>query len=143
MYIDANIFIFAALDNGDIGKKARELLKRIEDRRLVASVSPLVFDEVVWVVQKISGRDDAQKIGYGLLSLPLSWLDIGYSSIQHSMNSYKVGLNPRDALHIGIMTDYDINVIISEDKDFDKIQSIKRKTIEMALKENDEQTKLK
>jgi uncharacterized protein len=137
MYIDANVFIFAALDNGDIGKNARELLKKIEDRKLVAAVSPLVFDEVIWVIQKISGRDDAQKIGLGLLSMPLSWLDVGYTSIQHSMDAYKVGLDPRDAIHVGIMTDYNLNVIISEDKDFDKIQSIKRKSIEMVLKELD------
>ncbi len=141
MYLDANVFIYAALDNGDTGNAARDLLKKIENKAIVAAVSPLVFDEVIWVVQKVAGREDAKKIGQGMLSLPLSWLDVGYTSIQHSMVHYNAGLNPRDAIHIGIMTDYNMNVIVSEDKDFDKIQTIVRKTIKVVLKELDERVK--
>jgi hypothetical protein len=137
MYLDSNVFIYAALDVGDLGEAARALLKKIQENKATGIVSPLVFDEVLWVIQKMAGREDAKAIAQGLLELPLQWVDVGYTSVRQSMPAYESGLDPRDAMHVGIMIDYSIKVIVSEDKDFDKVKTIERKNIKTILKELD------
>jgi len=135
MYLDSNVFIYAALDKGEMGGSARDLLRLIQDDKATAMVSPLVFDEVLWIVQKMADRDSAKAIAQGMLELPLRWVDVGYTSVKQAMPAYDSGLDPRDAMHVGIMADYDIGVIVSEDKDFDRIHTIKRKTIGTVVKE--------
>jgi hypothetical protein len=38
----------------------------------------------------------------------------------------RIGLKPSDALHLGVMRSNGINLIISEDEDFDKVKGVKR-----------------
>ena len=47
MYVDSNIFIYAALDKGTLGNNARAIIKRVQNREIKLAVSPLVFDEVM------------------------------------------------------------------------------------------------
>lgn len=134
MYLDSNELIYAAVDNTLTGSDARALLKLVREGRLNAAVSPLVLDEVMWSVQKSAGRESADRTATGIMALPLSWLDIAYTCIRHARSYYRAGLNPRDAFHAGIMKDYSINEIVSEDAHFDKIPGIRRLSIKDALK---------
>lgn len=133
MYVDSNIFIYAALDKETLGNNARAVIKRLQNREIKLAVSPLVFDEVVWIVQKFADRKAANQIGNAMLLLPLTWLDISYSSVKYALTYYQQGLNPRDALHVGTMKDYGIRIIVSEDKDFDKVRDIERWSINKIL----------
>ena len=134
MYIDANVIIYAALDNTDLGDKARELIRESGSKAISASISALVVDEVLWGIQKIRGKEAAANFGRIMLHIPFSWLDAGYSSVKHALDFYKQGLDPRDAFHAGIMRDYNLHVIISEDSHFDGVKGIKRRTIRDAIK---------
>ena len=126
MYVDSNIFIYAAIDNTEKGEKARKIIEKITKGELKAYVSPLVWDEVTWVVQKFTNRDVALEVGKLILELPLIWLDISYETVKSSVNFYERGMNPRDAVHLGVMEEYNISEILTEDKDFDKIPEIRR-----------------
>ena len=126
MYVDSNIFIYAAIDNTEKGEKARKIIEKITKGELKAYASPLVWDEVIWVVQKFTNRDIALEVGKLILELPLIWLDISYETVKSSMNFYKRGMNPRDAVHLGVMEEYNISEILTEDKDFNKIPEIKK-----------------
>lgn len=134
MYIDSNILIFAILDEGRLGADANTFLRRIREGEIKASISPLVLDEVMWALQKTIGREETDLAIEGILGLPLTWLDIGFSCIQHARRHFIEGLDPRDAFHVAIMNDYDVNLIVSEDIHFDKIKEIKRKGISEAIK---------
>ncbi len=126
MYVDSNIFIYAAVDNTEKGEKARKIIEKITRGELKAHASPLVWDEVVWVVQKFTNRDVALEVGKLILDLPLIWLDISYETVKSSVNFYERGMNPRDAVHLGVMEEYNISEILTEDKDFNKIPEIKK-----------------
>ncbi len=135
MYMDSNIFVFAALDTDERGENARKIIELAEDGKIVMFISPLVFDEVLQVVQKLANKKVSEYIGRSLLSLSSSWLDVTYNASTYAFEYYSTGLAPRDAMHAGIMKDYGITVIISEDSDFDSAPCIKRKTLEEVLDE--------
>jgi predicted nucleic acid-binding protein len=136
LYLDSNVFLFAALDTGKTGDDAKALLKRVSDGSIKAAISPLVLDEVMWGVQKIMGREYSNRYVAGIISTPFTWLDIAFSCVEIARSYYKQGLNPRDAFHAAVMTDYGINVIVSEDAHFDKIKDLKRISIKEAFKGN-------
>ena len=133
MYIDANVIIYAALDNTELGEKARELMRKFGSKEIQAAISALVVDEVLWGVQKIRGREAAADFGKIMLSMPFSWLDAGYTSVRHALEFHKQGLDPRDAFHAGIMKDYNLHDILSEDTHFDKVKGVRRKSIKDAI----------
>ena len=133
MYIDANVIIYAALDNTKLGDTARELLRRSGPDKIPAAISALVFDEVLWAIQRMSGRQAAAEFGKILLSMPFSWLNAGYASVKHALAFYKQGLDPRDAIHAGIMRNCHVHEIISEDAHFDGLKEIKRTSIADAV----------
>ncbi len=133
MYIDSNIFIFAAVDNGKLGSNARKFVKLVETGKMTAFVSPLVFDEVVWKVQGLTDRTTAKSIGKALMSLPLNWLDVTYYVTLRGLEFYNDGLDPRDSLHAGVMMEYGIDIIVSEDSDFDGVKGIERRKLDQVL----------
>ena len=127
MYLDANFFILLNFDYKDKGEKARQILDQIvKGKSAVTSV--LTLDEVMWVIVKNKQEKELRNIIEEIYSIknlvikdvsnsiPLIALDI--------MERNK--LRPRDAFHLAVMKVLGINTLVSDDKDFDKIQGIKR-----------------
>ena len=131
IYLDANIFILAAGSRSDVGEKARKFLGNLQVGKEKAFTSALTFDEVVWKVSQIRGFDDALATGNNLIVMPnLLLLDVNSHIISKSldlMRFYK--LYPRDAIHAASALNNNIFTIISEDKDFDNVKGLKRKSI--------------
>lgn len=127
MYIDANIFIFAAVDTGKTGDQCRDIVTRLEDRDISAASSYLVIDEVLWVLQHEIGRADAVRATRMILSLPVRWMDIKRDVTVTALRLYEAtDLDPRDAFHVAVMNTAGLTTILSQDSDFDGIQGIQR-----------------
>jgi predicted nucleic acid-binding protein len=62
-YLDANVFIYAALYEGEKGDKARKLIKKVREGEEAAFTSVLTFDEFFWIVKKERGFDSALEAG--------------------------------------------------------------------------------
>ena len=127
MYVDSNVFIFAATDSGKKGKNCRKIIDMISEKKMICAASYLVIDEVIWVLRKHVGKKDSIKIVKTLLSLPIKWIELD-KSITLSMIEIleKTKLDPRDAIHLASMKKLGLSSIISEDSDFDKIKEIQR-----------------
>ena len=130
-YIDANIFIYPILyeeEQEPKVKHAKQILQRIEQGELSAYTSTLTWDEVVWIVKKAMGRDEAIRQGQKLLGfLNLHWIMVDeniLSNAQSLMNKYN--LHPRDSIHVASALSRKINLIISDDLDIDQVKEIKR-----------------
>ena len=127
MYIDSNIFIFAATDEGELGEYCRKIIELINEQKITCAASYLVVDEVIWVLKKIVGKDDAIKIIKAMLSMPIKWIEIDRSVIIKMVNIYKdTTLDPRDTIHVSSMKEAGLSIILSEDRDFDKVEGIER-----------------
>jgi len=127
-YLDANVFIFAACDLSPIGEAARKILRMVQEGDQKAITSALTYDEVVWGIRKLLGKEKSQWVGE--LFLFISHLSIKevtretLSEAQHFMKHYN--LDPRDAIHLATMRLENEGEIISEDADFDAVPFIKR-----------------
>ena len=127
MYIDSNIFIFAAINQDEQGERCRNIIKLIEEEKISCAASYLMIDEVIWVLKKKIGKKDAITIIKAILSLPIKWLSIDESSIIRMVSILEnTNIDPRDALHIACMLNNGLSTILSEDKDFDRIKNVKR-----------------
>jgi len=127
LYVDSNIFIFAAADKGKPGQDCREIIRLINERKITCASSFLVVDEVMWILKKNVGKDLAVKIVKAMLSMPIKWIAIDKSVIIRMVDAYeKTQLDPRDAIHVSSMKEVGLSVIVSEDDDFDKEDGIER-----------------
>ena len=129
IYLDSNVFIYAALNADDLGSKTRQLLSRIDEGHEAAASSALTFDELVWVVRKHRRKDDAWAAGRAFLELRnLKIIDVDptvLSSALEIMEEYN--LAPRDGIHAASALMQGITTMISSDGHFDRIEGLKRK----------------
>lgn len=90
----------------------------------------LVLDELIYVSKKKYGIPYELSIEFiEAIVLPyINILELGEEEYEHASKLIvEYRLKPSDSLHIGAMLNNGINVIVSEDKEFDKIKQIKRR----------------
>jgi len=151
VFIDANIFHLYFRGPEPIKKQCREFIKRITNREILGYTSVLVLDEFIYkMLLKLIEVDyrenpievlrrekfDVVKKYSELVSsllgeilsirnlkiLPVTREDILLASIILC----RVGLLPRDAVHLAIMRKNDIRALASIDSDFDVVKEITR-----------------
>lgn len=134
-YIDSNVFIYPAIYQTEAqqkAKKAKEILHKIENGELSAYTSTLTWDEVVWVVSRVMGRNDGIAQGRKLLGFPnLKFINADENVLtqaQTLIDKYK--LSPRDSIHVASALVRNIKAVISDDADFDQVQEIERTPLE-------------
>jgi len=128
VYLDANLFVYAAISTEQQGESARKMLEEIERGNYEAYTAALTFDEILWAITKHNDKETAYKAAERFLSLPhLTLIEINTSLVQSFIEIYKnEKLKPRDALHLAAMQSQNIKTMISSDADFDIIKGIKR-----------------
>lgn len=131
LYLDANVLVYAALNQGDIGKRARLLIREIQQGKLHAASSALTFDELVWAVKRYRSLEDAVTAGEAFLNMPgLKLVGVNgdlLSLALELMKRYK--LDPRDSIHAASAISENAEIIISADEDFDRIKEFRRRAI--------------
>jgi len=127
LYIDSNVFIFAAINKDKKGEDCRNIIDLINKNKINCAASYLVIDEVIWILKKHVGKKNSIKITKAILSLPIKWIDIDKSVILNMIHILeKTNLDTRDAIHLASMFKLGLSSIISEDIDFDKLEKIER-----------------
>ena len=130
LYLDSNIFIYAAIDTAETGSKARILLQQIQCGQEKASTSALTFDEVFWAIKKQSQKQ-AIEAGEALLNFPnleLKPVDLELLSLTMEIIK-KYNLDPRDAIHAATAIAAKADYIVSTDPHFDRIKGLMRQPL--------------
>lgn len=127
MFLDANIFINAALSGGKDGMRCRSLMDKIAKGEQHASTSLLALDEVLFTLIELRGREFAAKRYEMAITMPnLELLPVDKRAAHFLMEFFSQGLEPRDALHAATMKANRVETICSFDHAFDKVKGIKR-----------------
>ena len=130
LYLDANVFIYAAINTEEIGEKARNLLQKIQQGQEQAATSVLTFDEVFWSIKKRK-PELAQETSYALLNFPN--LEIISADRKLALSALKIineyNLAPRDALHAASAIASKADCFVSMDVHFDKIKELTRQPL--------------
>jgi len=129
LYLDANIFIFAALNTEKEGAKAVALLMKIQLGEERAITSALTFDEVFWEVKKNRGIEKALETAEAMLNFPN--LEIVSADKEIATLAIKIikkyNLAPRDALHTATAIAGKVDYIVTTDAHFGKVKELKLK----------------
>ena len=126
LYLDANVFIYAAINTEDIGQKARALLQKIQLGEEQGATSALTFDEVFWSIKKRK-PELAIETAYALLNFPN--IEIIPADRKLALSALKIineyNLAPRDALHAATAIAAKADCLVSTDPHFDKLKELK------------------
>ena len=127
-YFDSNFFIYATLDRGKKGNWARSIISEIETGKIPGVTSTLTYDEFFWKVKSKKGFNTAVIATEALLEMPnLRFLSVNDEVIWKSFELIKnLKLDPRDTIHAACALLHGVFTIVSEDKDFDKIDELTR-----------------
>lgn len=130
LYLDSNVFIYAAINTEEIGQKARVLLQKIQEGEEQAATSALTFDEVFWSIKKRK-PELAIETSYALLNFPN--MEIIPADRKLALSALRIideyNLAPRDALHAATAIDAKADYIVSTDPHFDKLKELKRQLL--------------
>ena len=129
LYLDANVFIFAALNTEEEGNKAVALLKKIQQGEAQAITSALTFDEVFWEVKRNRGMEKALETADAMLNFPnLEIISADREVVSSALQIIReYHLAPRDAIHVATAIAEKADTLVSTDAHFDKIKELRRK----------------
>jgi hypothetical protein len=131
LYLDSNVFIYAALNMEEIGERARAMLRKVQQGEEQAFSSALTFDELVWVIKKYRTVKDAINAGEAFLNFPnLKLAHVNGDLLASALNIIKkYGLDPRDSIHAATAIQEKAEAIVSTDAHFDRMKEIHRKPL--------------
>lgn len=131
VYLDSNIFVYAFMEEGALGKRCRELLKVVREGKDEGLTSALTFNEGTHSIRKFLGFDESMTFAESLLSMPhLRIANVDNKILSHALvviRRYK--LHAADAIHIATAIEAGTDAVFSQDKDFRKVKEIKLKTL--------------
>jgi len=131
LYLDANVFIFAALNIEEEGDKAVILLEKIQQGEEKAITSALTFDEVFWEVKRNRGIEKALETAEAMLNFPnIEIISADRDVVRSAMQIIReYHLAPRDAIHAATALAKKADFIVSTDAHFDRVKELKRKKL--------------
>ncbi len=126
VYLDSNVFIFAACSGDETGSHCKRLLGLIVRGKIKCLTSCLAFDEVFFKIKKIAGSEHAVIFTENFLAMPnLIFADVTPSVMASALELIKkYKILPRDAIHAATALAYKAAAIVSDDRDFSKVAEL-------------------
>lgn len=149
VFIDANLFIFHALDDSEYSEASTQLLERVERGDVKAVTNVLVLNEVafkilmaelsnysekfnIWVARKLLKSKEVAEKAYRPVKKYITYLRglerldvvgitprIAFSAVGFGE---RYGLLPTDSFHLATMKELGIKFIATDDSDFKRVE---------------------
>ena len=127
IYLDTNVWIYAAIAHPKYGRRCRELLEKVEKGELEVIISVQVLSEVAGVLYQQYGVKDPTEHVKAILSYPLHLVDVTPDIVLRAAEYARdYGILPYDGIHIASALSSMTAEILSADKELDKVGIIKR-----------------
>lgn len=127
-FIDSNIFFYAKIFDREYGDACAGVLGKIEKGELDAVTSTLVIVELANALRKYGLGDEVKDVVDAVFSLDLRVLEIDSLDVRAATRIFdEFRVSPYDCVHAAVMKKAGIVEIISADKDFDRIDWIRRR----------------
>ena len=128
VFLDTNIFLYAAGAPHPLRDACAEVLRRVADGSLEATSNCEVVQELLYVLTRRGRRDEALKLARYLTVLFPDLLAITPADLEGAcalLRRYS-RLSVRDAVHVGTMLHNGLRTVVSVDPDFDQVSEIRR-----------------
>lgn len=123
-YLDSNVFVYAALYEGEKSDGARRLLREIVEGNREAATASLTLDEVTYVLEREETREGALRQAERVLGFAnLRVVSVGAEEARDALGVMRdnEALSPRDAFHLAAAEKADADVLVTDDSDFDEV----------------------
>ena len=128
VFLDTNIFLYAAGASHPLREACAKVLRRVADGSLDATINSEVVQEILYVLTRRGRREDALKLADHLTSLFPDLLAVTRDDVVGACELLRQypRLSVRDAVHVGTMLRNGIKTVVSVDSDFDQVSEIRR-----------------
>ena len=128
VFLDTNIFLYAAGASHPWHAACAEVLRRVADGSLDATINSEVVQEILYVLARRGRRDDALKLARHLTALFPDLLAVTRDDMVAACDLLQryPALSVRDAVHVGTMLRNGLKTVVSVDSDFDQVSEIRR-----------------
>lgn len=131
VYLDSNVFLYPILydeSSNPKSKRAANILRGVEEGKIKGFSSLLTWDEVVWVVWKLSGYEYALRASASMLRIRnMAFVSIDERIILRAHDLVeRHRLKPRDAIHVSTALLIGEREMVSDDADFDGVNDVVR-----------------
>lgn len=123
VFLDANIFLYAAGVDSAVASACRALLGAVRDGRLDATTSTEVVQEVLHVVARRRGAAVAADAADLVLALVPEPIAVTPTVIRQTVAVLRAAptLSVRDAVHVAAMRSEGLGIVVSADRHFDAV----------------------
>jgi len=126
-FIDSNVFFYAKILDKEYGESCAKIIGEIVKGKISAVTSALIVIELANALRKYGLSNEAREIVDAVFSLDVPIYEIDLSDIRSAIDIFdEFRISPYDCVHAAVMKRTGTHNIISADKDFDKINWIKR-----------------
>jgi predicted nucleic acid-binding protein len=130
VFLDTNIFIYAAGKPHRYKNPCLHILKDIETQKLMGVVNTEIFQELLYRYSHINLLEKGIQLCNDILEYPLNILSVNEVDIRTAIEIIKQykdrNVKPRDAIHAAVLKNNKFKQIISADKDFDNFSFLTR-----------------
>jgi len=128
VFLDTNIFLYAAGRAHPERDACARLLRRVADGSLEATVSTEVVQEILYVLTRRGRRKEALALARNVTALFPELLPVTRDDMAEALRLLEEhrGLSVRDAVHAATMLRNGLRTVASVDPDFDQIPGIRR-----------------
>ena len=128
VFVDTNIFIYASGDSHPHKNPSQHILERIARGQIKAVTNTEVLQEILYRYWAVKDRNRALLVFDACVKivpiiLPVTRQDV--LKAREVLGQYP-SIEPRDAVHAGVMLNRGIKTIYSYDKHYDQIEGIRR-----------------
>lgn len=130
VFLDANIFMYAAGTAHVYKEPCIQLLTELENGHLRATINTEIIQELLYRYSHIGLAEKGLQLSRDVMRYPLAILSVAAGDIYLAIDiydSYRLrGLKPRDAIHAAVMQRHQIRRIVSTDRHFDVLPTVER-----------------
>ena len=127
-FIDSNVFFYAKIFDREYGDACAKILDKIVKGELEVITSTLIAIELANALRKFGLGNEVKEVIDAVFSLDIRVFEVDSLDVRNAARIYdEFRISPYDCVHAAVMRKAGIVDIISADKDFDKIDWIKRR----------------
>jgi predicted nucleic acid-binding protein len=127
VYLDSNVFFYAKIMDRAFGKSCSNVLRKVASGAVDASTSALVAVEVANALRKYGLAKEVTAEVRAIFSLGMEVFHLDATDVREAAEIFaEANIGPYDCAHAAIMRRNGVKEIISADKEFDKINWLKR-----------------
>jgi hypothetical protein len=128
IFLDTNVFLFAAGAEHPLREASQRILRRVAQDELDATTSSEVVQEILYVLYRRGLAEAAQQIARNALLLIPDLLPVTRNDMEAACELLEryPKISTRDAVHAATMLNNGIKMIATSDGHFEGIQEIQR-----------------